>query len=354
MKYVLLISVAIAIASCSNFGPNLGNLVDKKKSDSYFINSDGQISFCQSGNWFELGSVKVDADARSFKVLSTEIAEDKNFVFYRSSPQKQIDRKTFSIANKIPKDSLNVYAMIDSQVGFSTIVGADPKTYEYLENNSWSRDKNSYFFNYKKIPVDRKTFRLINQSFSADKDSIYMATYTGDFKSILPNTGGAKAINKQYMQIRRNIYYISYHPDPTILVNSFNSIDKIRILDKDIICVNNNVISYGKEFNYPNVDANSLELFPGKRQEAVEDRYLKDKNNVYYNGELINGAKVNSYVPMSFGFGKDAKNAYYETRLLKGVDSKSFKPTDSQDTGIFMFRDKLGNKFDYYTGKKLN
>ncbi|MET4083706.1 hypothetical protein ABIB40_003678 [Pedobacter sp. UYP30] len=105
MKYALLI--LIAFASCSNFGPNLGKLVDKEKSDSYFINSDGQITFCPGGNWFELGSTKMDADAKSFKVLSSEIAEDKNFVFKQNSPQKNTDRNTFYIENKIPKDNTN-------------------------------------------------------------------------------------------------------------------------------------------------------------------------------------------------------------------------------------------------------
>ncbi|MET4083707.1 hypothetical protein ABIB40_003679 [Pedobacter sp. UYP30] len=138
------------------------------------------------------------------------------------------------------------------------------------------------------------------------------------------------------------------------MLNSFNGIDKIRILDKDIICVNDKVISYGKAFKYPKVDVNSFQLFPPKEQRAVDDRYSKDKNNVYYNGEIIKNADVNTYAPLGFGFGKDTKNAYYENKILEGVDSKSFKATNSKDTGIFMFRDKLGNKFDYYTGKKIN
>lgn len=350
MKHYLCLSLLIGILfiSCSN----LGSLVDKEKSDSYFISSKGQITYCQGGNWFELGSIPVQADAKSFEVLSTEIAKDKNDVFYRGCSQKQVDRNSFYIEHDIPKDRYHAYTASDGKL--KKIEGADSKTFEYLSNNStWAKDKDGYFLNLKKVRVDRGTFVLINKSFSEDKDSIYMATESGDFRSILQNTGDVKAINDQYMKSRKVIYYLAYHPDPRLLINPFDSIGKIRIIDNDIICVNNQIISYGKKFKYGNVDANSFQLFPPDEHQVNNDRYSKDRKNVYYDGEVIQGADVHSYTPLSFGFGKDAQNAFYEHALLKGVDSKSFKEIDTGDSTGFVFGDKFGNKFDYWTGKKL-
>lgn len=330
----------------------MGKLVNKEKSDSYFISSSGQISYCQGGNWFELGSTHMEADAVTFKVLSTEIAKDKNFIFYRGNPQKQVDKNSFFIEHEIPKD--RYYAYVTSDRKLRKIEGADSKTFEYLIGNSaWAKDKDHYFYFLKKLLVDRKSFAIVNKAFSEDKDSIYMATESGDFKAVFKNEGDVKAINDQYMKSQNVLYYLAYHPDPKLLVNSFDSIVKVRTIDNDIICVNNQILSHGKKFEYAKVDANSFQLYGTDQDQVKNDLYAKDINNVYYDGKVIQGADVNTYKPLSFGFGKDANSVYYRSHLLKGVDSKSFGELHTIDSTGFVFGDKLGNKFDYWSGKKL-
>lgn len=337
------------LVSCKN----LGKLVDQEKSDSYFINSDQQILFCQGGNWFALGVDTLRADAKSFKVLSTDIAEDKNSVFHKGRLQKQVDRNSFYIENGIPKDQLHAY-YIDEALGFIIIKNADAKTYEKLKAyGGWARDKNYYFLYWKVVNVDRKTFAFLNTVFSEDKDSIYISPRSSNFQSVMRNPGGAQSINDHYIKTGNNIHFVYVHPDPKLMTTSFDNIQQVRSISQNVIGVNNQtIVSYGKKFNYDRVDINSFQLFrpakeQGRQSGSSDDRYTRDKNNVYYEGELISNADVKTYTPLKYGFGKDAKHAFYKTNMLEGVDVQSFAEIGNT------YKDKLDNKFDYRTGERL-
>ena len=350
-KYSILLTsiILITFVSCRN----LGKLVDQKKSESYFITSDQQILFCQSGNWFELGVDTLHADAKTFKILSSNIAADKNFVFFKGQPQKHVQRNSFYIENKILKDQLHAY-YIDEVLGFIIIKNADPKTYENLKGNGrWARDKNHYYLDWKMINVDRKTFAFINTVFSEDKDSIYISPDFRNFRSVMPNPGDPKSINDQYIKIGKNIYFVYVHPDPKLMTSTFDTIREVRSINQNVICVNNKtIISYGEKFKYDHVDISSFQLFKPLKEDDqqfyfLNDRYSKDKNNVYYEGELVSKADVNTYTPLKYGFGKDGKNAFYKTAPLAGVDVQSFAESDT------LYQDKLGNRYNYRTGQKM-
>ena len=231
------------------------------------------------------------------------------------------------------------------------IKGADPKTYEVVNNHmNWARDKDHYFYADDIIHADRKTLTFVNDYFLKDKDSVYVSPNIGDFKSVMVNPGDVKAINKYYMRIGSTIYYPPFQQGSTSVTKSFNTIQTIRVLDQDIICVNNKTILFrGKSFKYDNVDAASFQLFPidEKNDVYTGNPYSKDKNNVYYNQEIILDADVKTFVLIGDNFGKDAQNVYYQNQLLRGVDASSFKKD-----GTF-YKDKLGNKFSALTGNKV-
>ncbi|MBB6502608.1 DKNYY domain-containing protein [Pedobacter cryoconitis] len=352
MKNYPFILVILLLTSCSH----LGDLVDKEKSDSYFISSSGQLSYSQNGNWFELGSYKMDADPKTFKVLSTEIGEDKAFVFYLGIKQKEVDRNSFYMDKGIPKDKFSAYLLSDHLM--KKIEGSDPKTFEYLAidtlNHSWARDKNSYYLNVAKLKVDRNTFRFLNKQFSEDKDSVYANSEDGEFKSFLLNDGKMKTLNSKYIIDQKAIYYVETSPKIKVLSTPFNPLQKVRFMNEDVLCGDDQVIFYGKAFKYKTVDVNSFQLYFPKDKFSL---YAKDKNNVYYDGDIVAQAEVNTYVPLKFGFGKDAKNVYYKTNLLKGVDSKSFKEIETNGAVngkkyTAVFGDKSGHRFDW-DGNKI-
>lgn len=242
----------------------VGKPVDKQKSGSYFIDSKRKIVYCQGGSWFGVGTAHMDyADPKSFEVLAEDIAKDKDSVYFRNMTQKLVDRNSFYVDNEIPKDRLHVY-YIDQTLGFGIIKGADPKTYELVKDHiNWARDKDHYFYADRIINADRNTFAFINDYFLKDKDSVYVSPNIGKFKSILPNHGNVEAINKQYIRIGNTIYFPPFRQDSGVVTSSFDKIDKIRVINQDIIGINNStILSRGKKFKYDQVDVNSFQLFP--------------------------------------------------------------------------------------------
>lgn len=329
---------------------NIGQPVNKQKSGSYFIDSKGQIAYCQNGNWFSLGISQMQADAKSFEVLSEDIAKDKNAVYFRGMPQKLVDKSSFYVDQQIPKDRFHVY-YIDQVLGFHIIEGADPKTYEPVAGHiNWARDKDHYFYSNDPIKVDRNTFSFINDYFLKDKDSVYISPNIGTFKAILANTGNVKAINKYYIKIYDTIYYPPFQQGLAVVKRPFNTIHKIRVLDQDHINIDNKTILFrGKDFKYAHVDAPSFKLYPIDEEidSYGSNSYSKDKSHVFYNQEIIPGADVKTFIPLGNDFGKDTKNVFYKNQLLEEVDARSFKKE-----GDF-YKDKLGNKFSSLTGKKV-
>lgn len=346
--YILLLTCVLIIffSSCRD----IGKLADEQKSGSYFIDSKGQIAYCQNGNWFSLGVLPMEADPESFEVLAEDIAKDKGAVYYRNMKQKLVDRNSFYVENQVPKDRFHVYA-IDQVLGFNIIKGADPKTYELVDSHvNWARDKDHYFYADDMVHADRQTFTFVNNYFLKDKDSVYVSPNIGDFRSISTNPGNVDAINAYYIRIGSTIYYPPFQKDSHALAQSFDIIRALRILDQDILIVNDkSILVRGKIFKYNNVDAHSFQLFPVDQKYGVEisNYYSKDKHNIYYNQEIIPAADVKTFIPIGDDFGKDAKNAYYQKQMLRGVDVKSFKKD-----GEF-YKDKLGNKFSAVTGNKV-
>ena len=48
--------------------------------------------------------------------------------------------------------------------------------------------------------------------------------------------------------------------------------------------------------------------------------YDKDENNVYYDGEIIEGADPETFKYLRLGYAKDKNNVYYDGKIIKGAD----------------------------------
>jgi len=92
--FIIVISVVVLFFGCFR----LGKLLDAEKSDSYFYKpfNKKSVIFSPGGNWFELGYYKLEGiDSKSFKVLSGELAEDRNGIYYCGRLQNHIDANSF-------------------------------------------------------------------------------------------------------------------------------------------------------------------------------------------------------------------------------------------------------------------
>ena len=75
-------------------------------------------------------------------------------------------------------------------------------------------------------------------------------------------------------------------------------------------------------------------------------KYAKDKKNVYYKGKLLNGADPNTFQELEGFYVKDKRNIYYQEKLMKEVDIDTFEMIKNSDYA----KDK---KFVYYHGEKV-
>lgn len=342
MKNIYFLLLCLLLTSCMP-----GKHIDKNKSDSYFINIFGNIYYSPAGNWLEIGMTECDADINSFKIITNEIAKDKNFVFYKGIKQVHIDCSSFYMDNGIPKDENYAYFIeFDS---LAPIKNVDSKTFKYIIidplNRSISQDKNNYYFNFKKINVDYSTFKILNNNFSMDKDSLYVDLNGWKFISLKAISNPINIINNEYIRDNNNIYFVANLPKIHVQTQNFKSIKSIRIVSDNIICVDNKVLVSGCFFKSDSVDAYSFEIFNEKNYWC----FSKDKNRVYYDQIEIKGANPMTFKAINSFFSKDDQHVYYQTKLLEGVDSKSFKETSELSN---IYSDNKGNKFNL-DGEKL-
>lgn len=73
----------------------------------------------------------------------------------------------------------------------------------------------------------------------------------------------------------------------------------------------------------------------------IESFFIKDKNNVYYQGRKFEGADPKTFKALGDNLFKDKNNVYSDTKKIKGVDVKTFKVL-----GNYYFKDK--NNVYYY------
>lgn len=114
-------------------------------------------------------SVVAGADPGTFKTMNYAYAQDRNAVFREHVRLLIKDPHSFQILQGgYSKDKYEVYC------GDSVVVGADPATFEFVTGSMWTKDKSSYFFAGKRIPlVDYATFRYLDYNYAVDKRHVY-------------------------------------------------------------------------------------------------------------------------------------------------------------------------------------
>jgi hypothetical protein len=174
------------------------------------------------------------------------------------------------------KDSNNVYYMY-SHGEKSTLVGADSLTFEQI-NEFWAKDKNSIYNNGRKIDgVDMQTFQIINNSvFAKDKNNVYFPNYIDK---------GEVKFDAQTFEILSGTYL----RDKNQIVSLFKAGGASELIQ------------------ITQVDIDTFQ--------AVGGAFGKDKNHVYYDNKIINGADLETFKSTgntmeTSGNGQDKNNSY--------------------------------------------
>jgi hypothetical protein len=204
---------------------------------------------------------------------------------------------------------------------WEVLSSADAKTFENLDDE-YSRDKNFVFYRGRAIDADSKTFTL-----DAQWQTDQMANFI---------RGGIP-----YKRDDQNIYFEGQKVP-------VKDISKFRIIDfcDSYLCATDGISVFKEGKIVPGVNLNSLFSF-----QACQ--YTKDDKRVYYGGEVIEGANVdtfNVYGEDKDCYAYDKSGMYYEGEVvLEGVSSRlqEVSPGDP-------FSPDGDGKNIYYDGKRLD
>ena len=261
----------------------------------------------------------------NFEFLDDFIIRNGNEIYFYGKKLKLKDAKKFKLikntgimtTSKIivyGKNDENVYVVTpdDAPGNIRIIENADKDTFEVMENNRYSKDKNNIYYlgNYgivKLEDVDRVSFVISEQfPFSYDRKNVY---YAGK-KVNGVTSAGLKVIRRP----NEPIDFISDNKNLYRLVEIFDENNR-ELKSVKAVTVKN-----------PKVDFKTFEIFD------EWPNYFHDKNNVYYENKLyqiplkkIEEADRKSFTLLNSEFSKDNKNVYYYGNKIKDLNSEEFE-----------------------------
>lgn len=264
-------------------------------------------------------------DENNFEFLDDFIIRNENEIYFYGNKLKLKDAKKFKLikntgimtTSKIivyGKDDENVYVVTPDDAPENTriIENADKDTFEVMENNRYSKDKNNIYYlgNYgivKLEDVDKASFVISEQfPFSYDRKNVYYAGKKVDGVT----SAGLKVIRRP----NEPINFISDNKNLYRLVEIFDENNR-ELKSVKAVAVKN-----------PKVDFKTFEIFD------EWPNYFHDKNNVYYENKLyqiplkkIEEADRKSFILLNSEFSKDNKNVYYYGNKIKDLNSEEFE-----------------------------
>ena len=309
--------------------------------------------------------------------------------------------------NKYYRDKNNIYFLNDKddKMEFEKLVGANPKTFEIIDDYFARDDKNLYIFGYKLDGIDPKTFETLNYEMIKDKNGVYFLeniSEENENSEIKVKKLDSKGIDLKsfknvdnsdyYFKDKNGVYYENsenLHKIENVDLKTFEALDYDFAKDKNSVYYENKKLneidasSFEKiEFNFikdknglykidKNDENDEIKLIPInekvnlKNFEKAGGNYYKDDKNLYYFGEnefkKIDGSDPNSfeYDNENYTFiAKDKNNVYFDGEKVKGIDVKSAEGIDGlwikDKNSVFYQGKKLekisSNNFNYFNG----
>ena len=354
----------------ASFEDIFGGLNYKDKNSVYYVDeNNGEVSLkilkgadpatfefgiiSKDKNSIFIGNQKLEGmSSKGFEVLndSLDFVKDYKNVYYLDRESDGItykvevlDTKGIDIPsleflgdsyNKYYRDKNNIYFLNDKddKMEFEKLAGANPKTFEIVDDYFAKDDKNVYFFNKKVIGVDAKTFEEVGYDIIKDKNGLHILIDSNETEIKVKNLKAdgidlktLKKLDNGYFKDKNNIYYgLS-----------------------------------GNLYKIKNADLQTFEVLTSPYSSSVY--FAKDKNNVYYNGKKLDGIVPNDFEQIQSYFIKD-KNGIYKfeegeneqdlkiTPINAKIDFKNLKELDwkyfGDDKNIYYFDEDSFKKVD--------
>lgn len=224
--------------------------------------------------------------------------------------------------------------------------------------------------------VDLPTFRAVNSNYGIDKNNAYYGKniLAGVDKDTLRVHYTSSSRGEGYMLDKNSVIYEGKiipgtDPETFDFLGSSVGFSFHYALDKNHVFINNEVIDgalpesfvfytnghardakhiYYRDQQLKNSDADSFRLFKSIQPNMATNifGFAVDKNQAYYYPDVIEGADVQTFKPITEKIAKDSHNVYLESRKLDSVvDTESFDFFSQGESGPEFFKD---NKHIYY------
>ena len=352
----------VDVATLESVGKSFFKDYFKDKNNVYIVASERPISTDSINtklNFYKL----IGANPKTFELIDNFGKDDKN-VYFLDKKLKGIDAKTFEeISFSIVKDKNGLHILLNSDdSGIKTrnlkISGLDLKTFKKLENGYY-KDKNNIYYdldnNLSTIKnADLATFEVLNSPYSSsiyfakDKNNVYYQNKKID--GLVAD--GFEQIQSNFIKDRNGIYKFEEDENEKSLkitpINAKIDFKNLRELDWKYFGDDKNIY-YFDEDSFKKVDKADINSF----ERIDSTSFFKDKNNVYYEGEKVEGIDTNSIEVISGMLIKDKNNVFYEGQKLKGISSDNFNYFDGglsydkilvDKNGIYKFIETEDNK----------
>lgn len=216
------------------------------------------------------------------QILGSNYSIYKGNVYYGNEILEGANPKTAElIGSSLLKDDKNVYYM------GKKIKDVKIRNFEKLGKNYWKNENKIYYRDKKIENADITSFKVLNEYSAKDKNHVYIGnssiglwkldkienTETFEFLSDTINT------DSFYGKDKYNVYYVN-----RIFLSCFGTYTwigfKVEEINKDKV-------------------------------EVLNDWFIKDDKNIYFEGKILEGADYNTFEVLPNGDGKD-KNRSYE------------------------------------------
>ena len=327
----------VDVATLESVGKSFFKDYFKDKNNVYIVASERPISTDSINtklNFYKL----IGANPKTFELIDNFGRDDKN-VYFLDKKLKGIDAKTFEeISFSIVKDKNGLHILLNSDdFGIKTrnlkISGLDLKTFKKLENGYY-QDKNNVYYDldnnlYTIKNADLATFEVLNSPYSSsiyfakDKNNVYYQNKK--INGIVAD--GFEQIQSNFIKDKNGIYKFEENENEKslkiTLINAKIDFENLKELDWKYFGDDKNIY-YFDESDFKKLDRADINSF-----ERIEyTGFFKDKNNVYYDGEKIEGIDMNSIEVINGMCIKDKNSVFYEGKKLRNISPTNFNIFD--------------------------
>ena len=327
----------VDVATLESVGKSFFKDYFKDKNNVYIVASERPISTDSINtklNFYKL----IGANPKTFELIDNFGRDDKN-VYFLDKKLKGIDAKTFEeISFSIVKDKNGLHILLNSDdFGIKTrnlkISGLDLKTFKKLENGYY-KDKNNVYYDldnnlYTIKNADLATFEVLNSPYSSsiyfakDKNNVYYQNKK--INGIVAD--GFEQIQSNFIKDKNGIYKFEENENEKslkiTLINAKIDFENLKELDWKYFGDDKNIY-YFDESDFKKLDRADINSF-----ERIEyTGFFKDKNNVYYDGEKVEGIDMNSIEVVNGMCIKDKNSVFYEGKKLRNISPDNFNIFD--------------------------